>query len=155
MVRFEFILGLIALFDASVVAHVLRPRDCSFTWPAYDGDTCKSMADTWSISEAQFISYNPGVDCFALVIGKEYCVEWQGNLPFSSSLIKPSTSSIKIATTSSKLLTTSSTIKATSSPRTTATSTIKPTSTTAGAPVAPSPTQDGLIKDCKSRSFEC
>lgn len=124
------LVGVLAFFTPllHVSAHILRPRDCSFTWRAISGDTCASMANAWSISEAQFISFNPGVDCAALVVGKEYCLEWQGTpppLPSSqspTSVPKPTSTTFKTSTTPA------------------------PT-----GPVAPSPTQEGLAKDCKFR----
>ncbi|EHK96461.1 hypothetical protein M7I_7858 [Glarea lozoyensis 74030] len=63
------------MISTKVAAVVIHPRDCSFTWAAEIEDTCQSMASSWEITEAQFISYNPGVVCSALVAGKEYCVE--------------------------------------------------------------------------------
>lgn len=69
---------------SSIEARRLYARDCSFQWPANEGDTCASIANNWSLSEADFISYNPGVNCGALEVGKEYCVEWEGTPPNQS-----------------------------------------------------------------------
>lgn len=63
-------------------AGVLQRRgECSFWRPAYDGYTCLQLADEWGITEAAFISYNPGVPCPDLVPNEWYCVEWMGTLP--------------------------------------------------------------------------
>ncbi|KAK4211539.1 hypothetical protein QBC37DRAFT_236861, partial [Rhypophila decipiens] len=59
----------------------LLPRDCVFSAAAEPGDTCKSMSEAWFITESQFKSYNPGVNCASLTAGREYCVEWTGKLP--------------------------------------------------------------------------
>lgn len=111
-----------AILVGNVNARALRPRDCSFTWPAYAGDDCRSMASSWSISEAEFISFNPGVDCSNLVVGTEYCVEWAGPKP---SLPPPPP------------------------PASTTTSAVPSTTTRPGGPEPPSPTQDGLVENCK------
>jgi hypothetical protein len=86
------VFGIIAIIHASnCVARDLNPRDCSFTWSAIQGDTCKSMADAWSITEAQFVSFNPGVECSSLIVGVDYCVEWQGKLSSLSTSLAPPT----------------------------------------------------------------
>lgn len=77
----------------------LARRDCTFTVPASEGDTCASLADFWGLDLAQFQSYNPGVSCAGtLVAGQEYCIEWDGGQ-------QPTTTS---STTSSATTTTSS-----------------------------------------------
>jgi hypothetical protein len=82
IMRYEIFVGLVALIAESDARSLrLHARDCSFTWPAYDGDTCESMANAWSISEADFVRYNPGVNCVALEPAKDYCVEWTGAPP--------------------------------------------------------------------------
>jgi hypothetical protein len=82
MVGSTALMGIYALLASSEsTGRNLQKRDCSINFPAYEDDTCASMADSWSISEAQFLSYNPGAVCSALEIGKEYCVEWSGTLP--------------------------------------------------------------------------
>ncbi|CAG8961709.1 hypothetical protein HYFRA_00006249 [Hymenoscyphus fraxineus] len=120
----QFFLETFALLSAASIgasASVVR-RDCSFTWEAENGDTCQSMAASWGITQAQFISYNSGVSCNALVVGKEYCVEWTGPAPGP--------------TTANPVPT----------PSTTSTSIIV-TTTTPAAPSGPSPTQGGIIGD--------
>ncbi|KAL5316128.1 hypothetical protein ACEPPN_017006 [Leptodophora sp. 'Broadleaf-Isolate-01'] len=123
----QFFLSAVALLSAANVgaAAAVVKRDCSFTWAAGSGDTCQSMAVSWGLTQAQFISYNPGVVCTALVVGKEYCVEWMGAAPGTTTTTKPvTTSSI---TSTSKIVTT----------------------TTSTAPSGPSPTQDGIVGDCQ------
>lgn len=86
MINFSVSLGIIVLLSANASARKLHARACSLTWPANDGDTCANFVDNWGISEAQFLSYNPGTVCPSLEAGKEYCVEWSGtppNLPMS------------------------------------------------------------------------
>ena len=72
---------LLAARATPAAARALYPRACSFTGPASAGDTCKTMAAGWGVSEADFVSWNPGVDCTALVAGQEYCVEWDMGSP--------------------------------------------------------------------------
>jgi hypothetical protein len=82
MVSTPALMGIYALLNTlEAKPHKLQTRDCSITWPAYESDNCASFADLWSISEAQFLSYNPGAVCSALKFGKEYCVEWSGTSP--------------------------------------------------------------------------
>lgn len=74
----QFFLSAVALLSAANVgaAAAVVKRDCSFTWAAGSGDTCQSMAVSWGLTQAQFISYNPGVVCTALVVGKECTLIW-------------------------------------------------------------------------------
>lgn len=132
---------------ATALAHQpLLPRDCVFSAEAEPGDTCKSMAEAWFITESQFISYNPGVNCAALTPGREYCVEWAGKLPPTSpGLTTTKTSST--STTSARV--TSSSSKKTTSVRVTSSS----SKTTTSAPAGPTPTQDGMTKDCEFAEF--
>ncbi|EPE35195.1 LysM [Glarea lozoyensis ATCC 20868] len=136
------------MISTKVAAVVIHPRDCSFTWAAEIEDTCQSMASSWEITEAQFISYNPGVVCSALVAGKEYCVEWVSTIPTTSS----STSSSMQSTTSTRDSTTLITGPATSTakPTSSTTKSTTATTTTSTAPTGPVPTQTGITSDCKS-----
>lgn len=106
----------------------LLPRACEFASAAEAGDTCKSMADAWFITEAQFISYNPGANCAKLTAGQEYCVEWSGKLP--------------LGTTTKGITNTTPPIMTTSTRSTTITT----------APSGPSPTQDGIVQNCECLS---
>jgi cell division septation protein DedD len=82
MISSAALVGIYALLNAVEASPLkLQARDCSLTWPAYDGDNCATFADNWSISEAQFLSFNPGAVCSALEVGKEYCIEWSGTPP--------------------------------------------------------------------------
>lgn len=83
MFNSEVLVGLLVLAAGAtpVAARALYPRACTFTGPAAAGDTCKTMAAGWGVSEADFISWNPGADCNALVPGQEYCVEWDLGSP--------------------------------------------------------------------------
>jgi hypothetical protein len=130
----------------SVFATSLQRRDCKFTWPAYDGDTCSSLAEPWGITEAQFISYNPGVGCSSLVVGKEYCVEWAGALPSPSPTPRPTT------------LQTSSSTKLVLHPATYTAwfpaITPKPSPTPTPGPTKPAPTQPNVDAKCK-QSLMC
>ncbi|KAH8759269.1 LysM domain-containing protein [Hyaloscypha finlandica] len=119
----QLLLSIVTLFGAANIgaAVAVVRRDCSFTFAAENGDTCLSMATSWGITQAEFISYNPGAVCSALVSGKEYCVEWTGAAPVTTS---------------------STTTKST-------TSSVISSTTTSAAPSGPSPTQDGIVSDCK------
>ncbi|KAM7198914.1 hypothetical protein V8F20_005981 [Naviculisporaceae sp. PSN 640] len=124
---------------AAASAPQLFPRDCLFTAAAEAGDTCSSMAEAWFITENQFKSYNPGVNCASLTPGKEYCVEWTGALP------PPITTTAKTSTTS----TTSTTRTSTTTSRSTSTTSKTTTSTSSSAaPAGPTPVQEGISKDC-------
>ncbi|ETS88169.1 hypothetical protein PFICI_01997 [Pestalotiopsis fici W106-1] len=113
------LLGLLLASTAQCRSLFLARRDCTFTVEAAEGDTCSSLSDYWGITEAQFESYNPGVDCSStLTAGADYCIEWDdGQLPTSTTT----------STTSSKTST---------------------TTTTTTAPSGPSPTQTGIASDC-------
>ena len=126
MVSFRLLLGISSLFGLAVECAMLRVHDCSFQWPAATGDTCQSMALDWEITEADFIRWNSGVNCDALVNGQYYCLYWDGTEPTLSS------SSMRAMVTN---------------PTSTAgIPTPTPTHTT---PSAPSPTQDGTEDNCK------
>lgn len=99
--------------------------DCSFWETALDSSyTCAYFQDSWGISAADFLDWNPGVkaDCSGIKVGNAYCVEVNFGLPRPTS----TTNKPPISTT------------------TTTTATI-PTST---GPTKPSPTQSGLIDTC-------
>lgn len=130
-VAFTGIYALLATSEST--SRGLHKRDCSITFPAYEGDTCVSMADSWSISEAQFLSYNPGAACSALEVGKEYCVEWSGTPPALPE--PPKTSSTPTPTPT---LTTLSTV---TSARTTSTTTVETCASKPAGVVTPSPIQ--------------
>lgn len=136
---------LLAYLGASCInARVLRPRDCSFTWPAKQGDTCRSLAEEWSITEAEFISFNPGAPCSSLVANTEYCVEWQGDLPVTS---QPTpTKTIQSSSTSSRftLLPPVITWEFPASEWHASTTTTKPPS----GPATPTPVQSGASTRC-------
>lgn len=110
-------------------------RDCVFAASAEPGDTCKTMAEDWSITESQFISYNPGANCAKLTAGQEYCVEWTGKLP------SPGTTTTSTTTTKPTTSTTP--------PPTTTTTRSTTSTTTSTTPSGPSPTQDGIVKNCE------
>ena len=102
MVNMQFFLSIGILFSATSIGAataVVRPRDCAFTWAAENGDSCQSMATSWGVTQAQFISYNPGVVCNTLVTGQEYCVEWTGTPPSLPVTTKPTTTSTSATTT--------------------------------------------------------
>lgn len=129
MANIRFLLGSLALVGApGVLAATIRLRDCSFSAPADAGDTCRSMAAAWNIGEDQFTLWNAGVDCGALVAGKEYCVEWSGPEPV-------------VTTTSS-----STTSKATATSKATTTST--ETTTTTSAPAVPTDNMPDIVSNC-------
>ncbi|KAF9871211.1 hypothetical protein CkaCkLH20_11380 [Colletotrichum karsti] len=94
--------------------------DCTFYDTAYDNTyTCSVFEDSWGLSHADFVDYNPSVkaDCSGIKVGNSYCVEVNYGLP------RPTTKPAPSSTTT----------------------TLKPTET---GPVKPSPTQEGLIKTC-------
>lgn len=112
------------LLGAAAKSVALYRRECSFSVTASAGDTCTSLASDWGITEDQFISYNiaVGPGCAnGVVPGTAYCVEWDGSLPAPA----PSTSLTTLTTRTSS------------------------TPTTA-APTGPSPTQTGVVSDCRS-----
>lgn len=142
----------IFFIGAAVAAHVspshLRPRDpkpkgpvdpgispyCTYYDEAYDKSyTCDDLLSAWVISKQDFESWNPAVgsDC-KLVLGHSYCVEVNHGNPLSTTTT-----------------TTKTTTKTTTTTTTTTTSVPKP-KPTISAPSGPSPTQDGLVHDCKA-----
>ncbi|KAH8692484.1 hypothetical protein GQ44DRAFT_719839 [Phaeosphaeriaceae sp. PMI808] len=154
MIRPQIFIGIAALLAGSdVQASKLYARDCSFTWPAYEGDTCETMANNWSISEAEFLSYNPGAVCSALEAGKEYCVEWSGTPPNGP----PTPTPIPVASSTRSTLFTSTirTTPVSSTVRSSTPITTSPSPTPSGAckttpvgVVTPSPIQTGLVCGC-------
>ena len=136
MIGSPALMGIYALLAASeATGRKLQARDCSITWPAYDGDTCATFADDWSISEAEFLSYNPGAVCSALEVGKEYCVEWTGTPPPLPETPKPTPTPTPVVTPTPTTLSTVTSPKTTSAP---------PAATCASTPagvVTPSPIQ--------------
>jgi len=123
MINSQLCLGIIALLVTTNAGAFNFPSDtCTFSWLAKSGDTCKSIASAWEITEAQFISFNPGVVCSALVANREYCVEQNRGGP------SPTT-----------------TLTATTEPTTSSTG--KATTTAVGA--KPSQTQPGVSENCE------
>jgi hypothetical protein len=113
MIKLSTLMRLFALFNAiEATPHKLQARDCAITWPAYAGDTCTSFAYLWSISEDQFLSYNPGVVCSTLEVGKEYCVEWTGTPPPLPTKPTPSSTPTPVITPKPTTLSTVTTTKA-------------------------------------------
>ena len=136
MVGSTALMGIYALLASSEsTGHNLQKRDCSITFPAYEGDTCASMADSWSISEAQFLSFNPGAVCSALEVGKEYCVEWSGTPP---ALPEPTKTSSTPTPTPTPTPTTLSTVTST---KITTTAPVAICASTPAGVVTPSPIQ--------------
>jgi len=124
----RFLLGTLALVGAPrAIAATIRPRECSFSVPAETGDTCRSMAAAWNIGEDQFTLWNAGVNCGALVAGKEYCVEWVGPGP------------VVTTTRSSTTSKTTTTSKATTAPT---------ASTTTSAAAVPTDTMPEIVSNC-------
>lgn len=110
-------------FVAALAGANLAAAKCTYKWKAHDGDTCASLSADWSVSESDFVKWNPSVgdDCSKpLVVGQEYCVEDDGS---GSDPVTTSTPTTMTTTTSST-----------------------PTQPTGGAP---SPTQPGVTTDCK------
>ncbi|KAM0669608.1 hypothetical protein ACQRIU_000003 [Beauveria bassiana] len=100
--------------------------DCTYLLKARDSSwTCARFEDEGGIGHADFVSWNPSVkdDCSGIKIGNAYCVEVNYGLPRTTAV---------------------------TSTDTTTTTSDSQTSTTTSAPTAslPSPTQDGLAKDC-------
>jgi hypothetical protein len=125
-------LAVLAVSPSFTDGRHLRKRDCEFTWPATDEDTCATMSRDWALDEASFQAMNPGVNCPKLVANKEYCVQWTGPLP-TAPVVTPTP--------------------------TPAPTTTKPTSTTLatttrsavpGGPAVPSPVQSGVAANCES-----
>jgi hypothetical protein len=112
---------------SKVHGFTLRARDCTFQWPAATGDTCQSMALDWDITEADFIRWNSGVDCNALVNGQDYCLSWDGAEPSLSSSSSSTLATITISSTRT------------------------PTPTPTPIPTGHTPTQSGIASNCKAR----
>ncbi|EFE30096.1 uncharacterized protein ARB_03438 [Trichophyton benhamiae CBS 112371] len=75
MVSIPLILGAIILLGTRKAATAaLPPRPCAFAVTAATDDTCQSLGAQWGIGMAQFLKWNPGVNCNALVAGKTYCL---------------------------------------------------------------------------------
>ncbi len=113
-------------FVAALAGANLAAAKCTYKWRAHDGDTCDSLSSDWGLDVKDFIKWNPsvGANCATGVkSGQDYCVEDDGK---GSDPTNPPTT-----TTSTTLTTTTSST---------------PTQPTGGAP---SPTQDGVAKDCK------
>ncbi|KAL8365067.1 hypothetical protein RB595_004061 [Gaeumannomyces hyphopodioides] len=58
--------------------------DCTYWETALDGSyDCRYYEDSWDISHADFLDWNPGVraDCSGIKIGNAYCVEVNFGLP--------------------------------------------------------------------------
>lgn len=114
------LVGLAAFVSSGHGAAVARRQaasgECAFFWSAVAGDTCKSLAADWGITEAQFKSYNPDATCPSLVSGQWYCLEWTGEVappsgPTSTS--PPTTTATPVAkTTTTKPMTTTTTAAA-------------------------------------------
>ncbi|KAM5453917.1 hypothetical protein MaudCBS49596_002542 [Microsporum audouinii] len=160
MVSTQLILSAIVLFGVSnTSAAALRPRDCSFMSPAATGDTCQSLASDWGINVSQFIQWNAGVDCNALVVGRQYCILWAGAEPSSvttsstpssrttSTTTSTTTSATTSATTSTTTSATTSTITSTTVSKTSMTT--SPAMTTPATPPGPSQVQGGIATDCQ------
>lgn len=113
--------------------------DCTYYVKALPSDTCDEIADTWGITTAQFVTYNPSVksDCSGLVIGDSYCVEENNGLPPVTSVASPTPST---SSTSKSIIITPT---PTTSSKTTSTTTTVISS-------GPSPTQTGIVAGCKS-----
>lgn len=107
----------------------IHKRECTFSVTAVATDSCASLASDWGITQDQFISFNPtvGPGCSnGLTTGANYCVEWNGPLPSAET----STSSVSSTTVTTSTLSTETTAPST----------------------APSPTQTGIVSDCKFSS---
>ncbi|AEO69849.1 carbohydrate-binding module family 50 protein, partial [Thermothielavioides terrestris NRRL 8126] len=103
---------------------------CSYAVQASNGDTCDSVASSWSISVSEFESLNPGVSCPTLVVGHSYCVF--GTITTSTTTKQSPTPPPASPTTSPSKTTTS-------------------TSTTSAFPYQP--TQSGLAANCNQFYF--
>lgn len=77
----SFVFVALTLISSITDARRLYRRECGFTWPAIDGDTCATMAQDWAMYEDIFRAINPRVSCSQFVSGKEFCVEWVGPKP--------------------------------------------------------------------------
>ncbi|KAH8699391.1 hypothetical protein GQ44DRAFT_764720 [Phaeosphaeriaceae sp. PMI808] len=151
MIGPQIFIEIIALLSKSTVhARVLHARDCSFKWPAQEGDTCATFANNWSISEADFKSYNPGVNCAALEVGKEYCVEWSGTPPNqpSTPVSTPTPSATSTPKVTITRTTTSAVTTRSSTPGITSTPTSGACKSTPAGVTTPSPIQTGLVCGC-------
>lgn len=111
---------------------------CSYKITASSGNTCASVASAWGLSDADFVSLNPGVACPALVVGQTYCV--LGKVTTVTSTTPGPTST---TTTSSSSTKTTSTSSITTTPAFT-TSTTSTTSSSAHLP-----TQTDLAANCE------
>lgn len=125
MVNAQALVGAAILLSTANAAAIVR-RDCSFTWEAEKGDTCQSLASDWGISTEQFVSWNDGVVCNALVDGKEYCLLWDGN---SALILRKTILNLLTGPVPGAPTTTSTTAKATTSSKATTTTTAAPTTT--------------------------
>ncbi|RYO96244.1 hypothetical protein DL763_003318 [Monosporascus cannonballus] len=71
--------------------------DCTYYDTAYDESMdCQYFEDSWSLSHADFVNYNPSVkdDCSGIKVGNSYCVEVNYGFPrpttvSSSSTVQP------------------------------------------------------------------
>ncbi|SPQ17645.1 7c8f09a8-590b-48cf-ada4-da19b03e2fdc [Thermothielavioides terrestris] len=108
----------------------VRDVTCSYAVQASNGDTCDSVASSWSISVSEFESLNPGVSCPTLVVGHSYCVF--GTITTSTTTKQSPTPPPASPTTSPSKTTTS-------------------TSTTSAFPYQP--TQSGLAANCNQFYF--
>ncbi|KAI0906412.1 LysM domain-containing protein [Ustulina deusta] len=90
----------ISSLSSAAQSRGILKRDCTFSVWASTGDTCSSLAAHWGITEEQFESYNPGVDCSsALTAGSNYCIEWNDGQPPPASSTTTTTTSSTISTT--------------------------------------------------------
>lgn len=123
---------ILALSPSLTDGRRIYKRDCVFTWPATDEDTCGTMSRDWLLDESVFKAMNPGIDCSKLVPGQEYCVTWDGaiSIPPIVTSTSPPTSTKPSSTT---LVTTT---RSSSAP---------------SGPALPSPVQSGVPSDCESR----
>ncbi|KAH8899923.1 hypothetical protein GQ53DRAFT_790479 [Thozetella sp. PMI_491] len=124
--------ALLAAAGAAVVS-----AECTWLYPATSNtNTCTTISKVWGMSVAQFQYMNPTVDCSQnLVVGQNYCLEWDGGLPTVTS----SSSSAAAATTTSKPTSTAA-----------SSTTFKTSTTTTAGSSGPSPTQDGIAANCNN-----
>jgi hypothetical protein len=126
-----FALTVVAVGSSVADARRLHKRECSFTWPATNGDTCATISRDWLIAEELFKAMNTGVDCSKLVPGQEYCVEWSGSLPTAPVISPTPTPTPTPPEPSSTTLVT------------------KTSSAAPSGPAVPSPIQPGVAQNCK------
>jgi hypothetical protein len=129
MWKTSFFLAALTINSVVVDARRLHKRECSYTWPATDGDTCATISRDWLIDEKLFTAMNPGIDCSKLVPGQEYCVEWNGPPP-TGPVVTPNPSSTSAKVSSTTMVT-------------------KTSSSVPDGPAAPSPIQSGFAHNCK------